>query len=206
MHNRTIICFSGRIEEGSDADLVIWDPNESHTITSKTHNISADFNIFEGEKVSAVASTVLIGGKVIVFERQMNPTNRNGVVVPMSAFPPTLYDAIQDQDASREIIEVKRSIPSDTVDAKEASNVEENGTKNGEGFGLTTPRGGGGISNPVLNKNLGVYQRPMSAHGIRNQNDSTFSLSGGYGKDGSVPSPRRSVKIVGGSNRSDSFW
>merc|ERR1712203_200866 len=119
----------GRIEEGSDADLVIWDPNESHTITSKTHNISADFNIFEGEKVSAVASTVLIGGKVIVFERQMNPTNRNGAVVPMSAFPPTLYDAIQDQDASREIIEVKRSIPADTVDAKEASSVEENGTK-----------------------------------------------------------------------------
>ena len=46
----------------------------------------------------------------------------------------------------------------------------------------------------------------MSAHGIRNQNDSTFSLAGGYGKEGGVPSPRRSVKVVGGSNRSDAFW
>jgi len=75
-----------------------------------------------------------------------------------------------------------------------------------DGFGLTTPRGGGSAVSALLNKNLGVYQRPMSAHGIRNQNDSTFSLAGGYGKEGGVPSPRRSVKIVGGSNRSDSFW
>ena len=198
----------GRIAEGSDADLVIWDPHESHTISSKTHNTAADFNIFEGQKVSGVASTVIIGGKVIVFERQMNPTTRNGAIVPASAFPPTLYDVIQDQDASQEVIEVKRSLPSDAVDGKEDENNENNKNNNmNDGFGKTTPRGGGGGTHPaVLNKHLGVYQRPMSAHGIRNQNDSTFSLAGGYGKDGSVPSPKRSVKIVGGSNRSDSFW
>jgi len=198
----------GRIAEGSDADLVIWDPEESHTISSKTHTTAADFNIFEGEKVTGVASTVLIGGKVIVFERQMNPTSRNGEIVSASAFPPTLYDIIQDQDASQEVFEVKRSIPSDAVDGKE-DKTNENGVKNdtvSDGFGLTTPRGGGSAVSALLNKNLGVYQRPMSAHGIRNQNDSTFSLAGGYGKEGGVPSPRRSVKIVGGSNRSDSFW
>ena len=137
----------------------------------------------------------------------MNPTNRNGAIVPASAFPPTLYDAIQDLDASQEVIEVKRSIPSEEVDGKNEE-TNENGKNNNssDGFGLTTPRGGSGAQPAVLNKHLGVYQRPMSAHGIRNQNDSTFSLAGGYGKDGSVPSPRRSVKIVGGSNRSDSFW
>ena len=137
----------------------------------------------------------------------MNPATRNGAIVPSSAFPPTLYDAIQDQDASQEVIEVKRSLPTDMVDGKEDSNNENGGNNNvNDGFGLTTPRGGGGATPAVLNKHLGVYQRPMSAHGIRNQNDSTFSLAGGYGKDGGVPSPRRSVKIVGGSNRSDSFW
>ena len=154
-----------------------------------------------------MASTVLIGGKVIVFERQMNPTTRNGAIVSASAFPPSVYDAIQDQDANQEVIEVKRSLPDDVVDGKEEV-VHENGKSNGngDGFGLTTPRGGGSAQPAVLNKHLGVYQRPMSAHGIRNQNDSTFSLAGGYGKEGGVPSPRRSVKIVGGSNRSDSFW
>ena len=70
--------FTGHIAEGSDADLVIWDPNECQTITAKAHNIAADFNIFEGQKITGVASTVLIGGKVVVFERQMNPSSRNG--------------------------------------------------------------------------------------------------------------------------------
>ena len=138
----------------------------------------------------------------------MNPISRNGAIVQASAFPPTLYDTIQDQDASQEVIEVKRSIPADAVDGK-GDQTNENDGKNdnaSDGFGLTTPRGGGGALPAVLNKNLGVYQRPMSAHGIRNQNDSTFSLAGGYGKEGGVPSPRRSVKVVGGSNRSDAFW
>jgi len=44
-------------------------------------------------------------------------------------------------------------------------------------FGLTTPRGYSGAKE-VFNKQLGIYQRPMSAHGVRNQQDSTFSLTG----------------------------
>ena len=213
----------GRIEEGSDADIVIWDPNECQMISSKTHHSATDFNIFEGHKVSGVASTVLIGGKVVVFEQQMNPSTRNGAIISTPAFPPTLYDPIQDLDESQEVVEVKRSIPSDMVDGKAVqANENGNNTNNmaAEGFGVTTPRGGGGVGGAqkaVLNKHLGVYQRPMSAHGVRNQNDSTFSLAGGYGEKGGIPSPKRSVKIVeestrssvkivGGSNRSDAFW
>ena len=33
--------------------------------------------------------------------------------------------------------------------------------------GVTTPRRG--MGDPVLNKRLGSYQRPVSAHGVRNQ-------------------------------------
>lgn len=43
------------------------------------------------------------------------------------------------------------------------------GEKQEKNFGLTTPRNWGLAEEPVLNKRLGVYQRPMSAHGIRNQ-------------------------------------
>lgn len=35
------------------------------------------------------------------------------------------------------------------------------------GFGVTTPRRC--TEDPVLNKRLGMYQRPVSAHGVRNQ-------------------------------------
>lgn len=35
--------------------------------------------------------------------------------------------------------------------------------------GITTPRSSVTGEPPVLNKRLGIYQRPMSAHGVRNQ-------------------------------------
>jgi dihydropyrimidinase len=38
----------GVIKAGADADVVIWDPNYKHTISSRTHHHKVDFNIFEG--------------------------------------------------------------------------------------------------------------------------------------------------------------
>lgn len=38
----------GIIREGSDADVVIWDPNFSRVISAANHHHKHDFNIFEG--------------------------------------------------------------------------------------------------------------------------------------------------------------
>ena len=40
--------------------------------------------------------------------------------------------------------------------------------------GVTTPRRG--MGDPVLNKRLGSYQRPVSAHGVRNQQGGNSTL------------------------------
>lgn len=37
----------GCIAVGSDADIVVWNPNLSHTISVETHHSAVDFNIFE---------------------------------------------------------------------------------------------------------------------------------------------------------------
>lgn len=54
----------GSITVGADADLVVWDPNASRTISVKTHHQNVDFNIFEGMTVEGTNSHTIAAGKV----------------------------------------------------------------------------------------------------------------------------------------------
>ena len=56
----------GVIAPGSDADIVIWDPNAEHTISAKTHHMRVDYSMFEGYKVKGNARKVIARGEVIV--------------------------------------------------------------------------------------------------------------------------------------------
>ncbi len=55
----------GTIEAGSDADIVVWDPNKSRTISAKTHHQNIDFNIYEGMTVIGNAAVTLSRGRVL---------------------------------------------------------------------------------------------------------------------------------------------
>jgi len=56
----------GTIAAGSDADVVIFDPNRKHTIRAATHHMRVDYSMFEGIEVSGVTDTVLSRGKVVI--------------------------------------------------------------------------------------------------------------------------------------------
>ena len=56
----------GEIAPGSDADLVIWDPDALYTISAATHHMRVDYSMFEGFEVRGNARTVLSRGEVIV--------------------------------------------------------------------------------------------------------------------------------------------
>ncbi|CAN5170622.1 dihydropyrimidinase [soil metagenome] len=56
----------GTIGIGSDADLVIFDPNEKHTLSAKTHHMNVDYSGYEGWEVNGKVKTVLLRGEVAV--------------------------------------------------------------------------------------------------------------------------------------------
>jgi len=56
----------GTIAVGSDADIVIFDPNEKHTLSAKTHHMNVDYSGYEGWELTGKVKTVLLRGTVAI--------------------------------------------------------------------------------------------------------------------------------------------
>jgi dihydropyrimidinase len=56
----------GTIAIGSDADILIMDPNKKHTLSASTHHMNVDYNAYEGWEVTGKVETVLLRGKVVI--------------------------------------------------------------------------------------------------------------------------------------------
>ncbi|MEE9373009.1 MAG: dihydropyrimidinase [Saprospiraceae bacterium] len=53
----------GCIAPGSDADLVVFDPNEEHTISVNHHHMNVDYSAYEGWKVKGKCKHIILRGK-----------------------------------------------------------------------------------------------------------------------------------------------
>ena len=84
----------GSIAVGADADIVVWDPEATKTITAKTHLQNIDYNIFEGMQVKGGASVTLSQGKVVWSNGKLNVERGAGDYVMRPPFA-TYYDAMQ---------------------------------------------------------------------------------------------------------------
>ena len=84
----------GAIEVGADADIVVWDPDATRTISAKTHHQNIDFNIYEGMEVSGVAAATISQGKVVWQDGEMKSVMGAGKHIDRPCFP-SYYDAIR---------------------------------------------------------------------------------------------------------------
>jgi dihydropyrimidinase len=76
----------GTIAVGSDADIVIFDPDEEMTISAKTHHMNVDYSCYEGVKVRGVTKTVLSRGKVVIDEGKYVGKPGNGMFLKRGLF------------------------------------------------------------------------------------------------------------------------
>ena len=76
----------GVIAPGSDADVVVWDPDATYTITAAKQHQRTDYNLYEGMEVTGVPSVVLSRGRVLVQDGQWKGQRGAGQFVRRKRF------------------------------------------------------------------------------------------------------------------------
>jgi dihydropyrimidinase len=84
----------GVIREGADADIVVWDPEASRTISVDTHHQNIDYNIYEGMTVKGLAQKTISQGKVVWDGKNLNVEEGAGRYIDRPAFPP-VFGAVE---------------------------------------------------------------------------------------------------------------
>ena len=84
----------GSISVGADADIVVWDPEASKTISARTHFQKVDYNIFEGMTVKGCASHTLSQGKIVYADGKLDVERGAGRYVHRPPFA-AYYEALK---------------------------------------------------------------------------------------------------------------
>ncbi|WP_426341622.1 dihydropyrimidinase [Pseudoduganella sp. S-14] len=78
----------GLVAAGSDADIVVWDPEGTRTISAKTQFAKGGFNVFEGRTVKGIPSTTVAAGKVVFHRGDLRAVEGAGRHIDRPAFAP----------------------------------------------------------------------------------------------------------------------
>jgi dihydropyrimidinase len=56
----------GTLAPGSDADILIFDPQAEHTLSASTHHMNVDYSAYEGWKLTGKVKTVVLRGEIAI--------------------------------------------------------------------------------------------------------------------------------------------
>ncbi|CAD5227065.1 unnamed protein product [Bursaphelenchus xylophilus] len=85
----------GRIQAGSDADIVIWNKDAVKTISAANHHQAVDYNIFEGIKIRGVAEITISRGKVVWRNGELFTDPGAGKFVPLKPWCNHVFGTIE---------------------------------------------------------------------------------------------------------------
>jgi dihydropyrimidinase len=100
----------GSLSPGADADIIVWDPNGSRTISVETHHQNIDFNIYEGMEVTGIPVITLSRGRVVWENGELKTVKGSGRYINR---PPFAYywDSIKRRNDLAEPTAVHRKLP-----------------------------------------------------------------------------------------------
>ena len=76
----------GCVAVGADADLVVWDPDGTKTLSAKTQFSKNDFNVFEGRTVKGIPSHTISQGKLVFVQGDLRAERGAGRYIKRPAF------------------------------------------------------------------------------------------------------------------------
>jgi dihydropyrimidinase len=76
----------GSVSVGADADLVVWDPAGTKTLSAKTQFSKGDYNVFEGRTVTGIPSHTLSQGKLVYVQGELRAERGAGRYLKRPAF------------------------------------------------------------------------------------------------------------------------
>lgn len=77
----------GAILVGSDADIVVWDPEKEKTVSAKTQQSAIDYNVFEGQRVKGLPRYTLTRGVLAIEDGAVRTREGHGQFVAREPFP-----------------------------------------------------------------------------------------------------------------------
>ncbi|KAG5376965.1 hypothetical protein IGI04_041561, partial [Brassica rapa subsp. trilocularis] len=89
----------GAILPGSDADIIILNPNSSYEISSKSHHSRSDTNVYEGRRGQGKVEVTIAGGRIVWENDELKVVPGSGKYVEMPHFS-YLFDGIEKSDAN----------------------------------------------------------------------------------------------------------
>lgn len=178
----------GLIAKGSDADIVIWDPEATKTISSDSHNQSVDFNVFEGFLCHGLPLTVVYNGNVVYENQTLNATQGSGRFIETACFSDYVYKRVL----------VKDVIKAAKVDREEYTGPVVDLTKSIE-VSLAEAKLNVG-KQPLQPSQAADFHHRTTKSGVRHMQDSSFSFGGNQWDDQAIKSGIRVRNPPGGKS------